>query len=228
MSNPNNTGLPDTAGTATLQSPRGKNSESNTLTYVIAAIGCFALACAVFIFSMPEERTGPPQESAADGALPQGHPDTTMGSVIAQITAHVQELRQAVTDNPDDGALRLGLANALYDLGQNAGDGASFREAVEHYGRYLETTPDDPNARTDMAYALFRTGDLDGAIGELYAVRKNHPDHQQSAFNLGLMYKEKDKPDSVLAYMEITARIDSTTNAGRAAMQVLRAYRGAH
>ena len=42
------------------------------------------------------------------------------------------------------------------------------------------------------------------------------------------MYKEKDQPDSVLAYMARVAEIDSTTGPGQAALEILRAYRDAH
>ena len=205
---------------ATNQSPAA-NPGSNVSTYIGAGIFCFLLAFAVFIIAQPEERTGPPEDKSAQAALPQGHPETSGAPARQQLELQINQLSQALENNPEDHRTRLALANALYDIER-------FDEALIHYGIFLESNPDDPGARTDMAYGLYKTGNLDGAIAELNRVRAQHPRHQPSAFNLGLMYKEKDQPDSVLAYMAITASIDSTSRAGKAALQVLQAYHQAH
>ena len=141
---------------------------------------------------------------------------------------HLQSAQSILSAKPDDPKAHLDLANTLYDVGQNMKDPAFFAEALQYYEFYLSQNPNDPNARTDYAYSLYRTGELDRAIAELYTVRKEAPRHQNSAFNLALMYKEKDLPDSVLAYMERVVSIDSTTRVGQAAKDILNTYHGAH
>lgn len=226
-------------GMATLPTPKRKLPESSsTATYTTAAIVCFLLAFVVFIIAKPTEKTGPPQEQQAQGAaLPQGHPDTAHDhdherpspeGIIKQLEESLATLREAEKVHPDDPLLRLEMANVLYDLAQAKDDQATFREALASYRQYLEIKPEDVNARTDMAYTLYRTGKLDDAMAELYAVQKANPNHQQSAFNMALMFKEKDQPDSLMVYLRRTAEIDSTTNAGRAALEILGAYREAH
>ena len=43
-----------------------------------------------------------------------------------------------------------------------------------------------------------------------------------------MMYKEKDRPDSVLHYLKLTAEIDETSPVGIQAVAVLEAYRDSH
>lgn len=230
MSNYSETGMPRPEGTANL--PRRKTNEeaSNTLTYVMATILCFFLAFFVFIIAKPEEKTGPPQQEqqAQSAMLPQGHPDTASAAVVTQIEERVATLREAEKAHADDPALQLELANALYDLANAKRNTETFGEALESYQKYLALNPNDLDARTDMAFTLFRTGKIDEAIAELYKVQAVNPKHQNSAFNLAVMYKEKNQPDSVLAYIERTAAIDSTTKAGRNAQEVINSYRNAH
>ncbi len=207
-------------------------------TYVIATIVCLFMAFGVYILAQDEERTGPPQGQATQAGqpptghpptgLPEGHPQTGGVPSIETLNQRAEELRQVLKDNSEDYVARLTLANLLYDLGSLSKDPEHFKEALGHYKTYLESHPTDVDARTDMAYVVYMTGDVNGSIKELQTVRSQDPKHQHSAFNLGLMYKEKDMPDSVLAYMAIAAQIDSTTKVGQAAAQVLQAYHHSH
>ena len=220
--------------TALPPSERGSTKGRQVRSYAIAAIFCFVLAGAVYILAQPEERKGPPQgqpqEQAEAGNMPPDHPQVGGQQEMQRpdLQQRLQQLQTEVEANPEEPAARLQLANILYDLGQQEKNPERFVEAISHYQTYLESKPDDPNARTDMAYSYYRTGNLEEAITQLYQVQKAYPDHQSSAFNLALMYKEKDQPDSVLAYMARVAEIDSTTGPGQAALEILRAYRDAH
>lgn len=222
-------------GTATPPRPNGKEGGSPTMTYTAAGIICFIFACAVYIMAKPVEKTGPPRpgpEQGVAGTLPQGHPDTAHSHApavtVEQLEAHLEMLRGAEKAHADDPILYLEMANTLYDYAEMTNSKDRFAESLESYRKYLESQPDDVNARTDMAYTLFRTGQVDGAIAELRRVQGQDPRHQQSAFNLARMYKERDQADSVLFYLKRTADIDSTTNAGRTAVAALNAYKGAH
>lgn len=222
-------------GTVTPPRPNGKEDDSPTMTYTAAGIICFIFACAVYIMAKPVEKTGPPRpgpEQGVAGALPQGHPDTAHNHAppvtVEQLEAQLEMLREAEKAHADDPILYLTKANLLYDLAMMTKNNERFGESLGSYRRYLELRPDDGDARTDMAYTLYRTGQLDEAIAELRMVQKQNPQHQQSAFNLTHMYREKDQADSVLFYLKRTAEIDSTTKAGRMAVAALNAYKDAH
>lgn len=198
-----------------------------TRLYVLAALGCFLLAGTIWAVAQPEERTGPPvaaggASAATPGADPHRHDDHE------ELHARIDALRQAVATaeaSPEDHLL---LANLLYDDGIRDRNPEAFAEASDLYATYLAVEPENPDARTDYAFTLFQTGRLEQAIAELLRVQRQNPQHQNSAFNLAVMYKERDLPDSVLYYMERTVAIDSTTRTGEAALEVLRAYSGAH
>ena len=194
--------------------------------YVIAALGCFILAGIIWGVSQPEERTGPPveqQPAAAGGPVesPHGQDDPALSDKIDELRGSVSS-GEASTDDI------LLLANLLYDQGARTSSTEPFAEASVLYEQYLLAEPENPDARTDYAFTLFQIGEIDNAIEQLLRIRREHPDHQNSAFNLAIMYKEKDMPDSVLYYMGVTADIDSTTRSGQAALEVLQAYSGAH
>lgn len=224
-----NTDQNNTSVTASNNDTRAANARA----YVIAAIVCFVMASAVYLGAQPEEKTSPPRNETAQGAaqngLPEGHPQTANGRPpVEALQQRIQDMKQVLQAAPDDPGTLLTLANTLYDLGQMSNNTENFAEAQTYYQAYLKLTPSDLDARTDMAYTMYRTGNVNGSIKELRTVIESDPRHQHAAFNLGLMYKEKDKPDSVLAYMALTARIDSTSNAGKSALQVLQAYQESH
>ena len=210
-------------------------SEGNFRLYGIAGIGCFLLAFALYVVAKPIEKTGPAQttsNSGTQGENPHSHNQEEFDRQLNELRAKVEQ--GAVSEQE-----RLLLANLLYDRAARTMisseskeahlEGVSiFREASENYKSYLDLVPDNPDARTDYAYTLYQTGDLDHAINELSRVRHSFPDHQNSAFNLAIMYKEKDLPDSVLYFMHLTAGIDSTTSTGQKALEILRAYTEAH
>lgn len=213
------------------------NSTPNSVSYVFAAVICFVLASAVYLIALPTENTSPPTPEPTSG-LPEGHP-TPSGNPAAsgsdvpapgleQLETRMKDLETSLANNPDNDQNRLALANALYDHGQIGGSMESFRRAQELYTEFLEKNPNDAGARTDRAYTIYRMGDLQGAITELQKVRAIDPKHQQATFNLGIMFKELDQPDSVLHYMAVTAEIDSTSRVGQAALQVLGAYQESH
>jgi len=199
---------------------------SPTRLYVIAALGCFILAGIIWGVSQPEERTGPPVEQRPPSS--GGPVESPHGQDDPALSAKIDELRVSVGSGNASTDDILLLANLLYDQGARTSSAEPFAEASVLYEQYLLADPENPDARTDYAFTLFRIGEIDRAIEQLLRIRRSHPDHQNSAFNLAIMYKEKDMPDSVLHYMGITAEIDSTTRTGQAALEVLRAYSGAH
>lgn len=215
-------------------------SGSNIRLYAMAAIGCFLFASLLYIVSKPVEKTGPPRDprTTAAGAPGErgeheGHNHEGEG-----LDEELRLLRERIAGGQASSEEILTLANILYDQGARArtsgiqgADEAAVRffgESSFLYAEYLQKVPGDNDARTDFAYTLYQTGRLDQAIKELRTVREDDSGHQNSAFNLAMMYVQKDRPDSVLHYLQLTASIDSSTNSGRNALEALRTYTEAH
>ena len=207
--------------------------QSPVRLYVIAAIVCFAAAGLIWTIAQPEERMGPPtgqqtgQQTGEHTHAPGAEAQNPHGEGFEELQAKITELRGSVRNGSASSDEVLLLANLLYDQGMRTESVESFAESSALYERYLVDNPDNPDARTDYAFTLFKIGDLDGSIAELQRVRASHPDHQYSSFNMAIMYMEKEMPDSVLHYMSVTAQIDSTTRIGQQAIEVLRAHTGA-
>jgi tetratricopeptide (TPR) repeat protein len=63
-----------------------------------------------------------------------------------------------------------------------------YKEAVPLYRKALATGPEVPGLRLDLGLALFKDGDLKGAIQEFSLLEKNHPGDQQLTILIGMAY----------------------------------------
>jgi tetratricopeptide (TPR) repeat protein len=112
-----------------------------------------------------------------------------------EILEAIQRLEQQVKENPGNAGAKLLLANALHDAAMH--NPQWLPRAIEAYRTYLNTTPNDPNARVDLGICYFELGKLDTtrsgslfsmAINEMESAMKTSPTHQPGAFNLGIVY----------------------------------------
>ncbi len=203
-------------------------SGRNIRLYAMAGIACFLFASLLYVVAKPVEKTGPPVDATA---AESGSPHDGAGP-----EEELRRLRERIAGGQAQPEEIRTLANILYDKGARSrttegGDEEAtryFGESSLLYADYLQKDPTNNDVRTDYAYTLYQTGRLDQAIAELRAVRENDSQHQNSAFNLAMMYVQKDRPDSVLHYLQLTASIDSSTSAGRNALEALRTYTEAH
>lgn len=199
--------------------------------YLIIGGVAVALAVGVFLLASPEEKTGPPLPAQqgqpggqqGEGALPPGHPpmEHQAPTPTPEQQQRIAELERKVKEQPADYAAKLDLANIYYDLERHT-------EAVPLYQAYLEKNPDDPDARTDMAYSIASSGDIPGAIVELHKVTSGHPKHQNSAYNLAIMYLSTRNRDSTAVWLRNVVEIDSTSRQGQLALQLLTELESAH
>ncbi len=88
-------------------------------------------------------------------------------------------LLEQLKANPGDPKLLASIGNIYYDT-------QTFPEAINYYRKSL-AIKEDFNVHTDMATAMFYTGDSDGAIAELQKVLKLNPSHANALFNLGMI-----------------------------------------
>ncbi len=96
--------------------------------------------------------------------------------------------------NPQDPNALLAMANFYYALTEQARvqqDPASqirwSQPGIRYYQRYLETSPDDIDARADQATLLFYAGQTDRAIQEIGKVLERNPNHVNGNYNLGIV-----------------------------------------
>jgi predicted nucleic acid-binding Zn ribbon protein len=231
---------------------------STTRLYLITGVAIAAIALVVYLLAAPKEHAGPPEQQPAsagnaqqNGALPPGHPPTGGQASTAEQEKTIADLKAALANNPGDSVAQLKLANVLYDAGRHS-------DAVAAYRDYLKVHPDNGDARTDMAYSLYQTGDIDGSIAELKRVVESNGQHQTAGLNLAMMYVEKlsrsigesrkrdstsgaSSPahlqdslrmsgyrDSLFLWLNRVVAVDSTTPQGQRATQILAALKDAH
>ena len=97
-----------------------------------------------------------------------------------QVTAMVQQYRQALARDPDDLEANIGFGNLLFDSGQ-------WEKAIDHYQRALKKAPENADVRVDMAIAIHSLGQNEVARKELERVTREQPSHLNAWLNLGVV-----------------------------------------
>ena len=206
-------------------------STGSLQTYLIAGLAMVVVALIVYIVSTPEEKTGPPQASMPgaggtaganpQGAMPPDHPPIDEGAQMAAMTKLVTDLETKLKADPTNDSLELALANALYDVGNHA-------QAKMHYAEYLKTNPQDLDATTDFATSVAAAGNIDSAVIVLNSVLAKDAKHQRAAFNMAIMYRQKENRDSIIYWLQRVADIDSTSPTGKGALDILKEFKSGH
>jgi tetratricopeptide (TPR) repeat protein len=129
-----------------------------------------------------------PAAAAARGAaesVPQGTPD---GRSPAPTAAQMQKMAdtqagpliEKLAADPSNAVLLESIGNIYYDAQQ-------FPAAIDYYQRTLKIHPENTGVRTDMATAIWYTGNADGAIAEFQKSLSYDPDKANTLFNLGVV-----------------------------------------
>lgn len=79
--------------------------------------------------------------------------------------------------------------NAWVQLGHNYFDSDQPMKAIEAYDKALALDGNDANLLTDQGVMYRRLGWFDKAIKNFEAANKLNPNHQQSLYNLGIVYR---------------------------------------
>ncbi|MDX2480744.1 MAG: tetratricopeptide repeat protein [Desulfuromusa sp.] len=82
-----------------------------------------------------------------------------------------------------------GNRNAWINLGHNYFDSDQPVKAIEAYARALELNASDPNVLTDQGVMYRRLGWFDKAISNFEKASEIDNNHQQSLYNLGIVYR---------------------------------------
>lgn len=78
--------------------------------------------------------------------------------------------------------------NAWVQLGHNYFDADQPAKAIDAYDKALALNGDDPNVLTDQGVMYRRLGAFDQAIANFTKANEINPNHQQSLYNLGIVY----------------------------------------
>lgn len=213
-------------GRRTAAAPAARSDSKGAVqTYVIAGLAMVVIALVIYIASNPAEKTGPPMATtpgaagapgaAAQGQLPPDHPPIDQGAQMEALNKLVADLEAKVAAQPENDSLHLALANALYDVDRHA-------DAKKHYSTYLAKNPNDLDATTDFATSVAAAGNVDSAVTVLNGVLAKEPKHQRAAFNMAIMYRQKENRDSIVYWLKRVAEIDSTTPTGKGAIDILK------
>ncbi len=82
-----------------------------------------------------------------------------------------------------------GNRNAWVQLGHNFFDSDQPMKAIEAYDKALAINDQDSNVLTDQGVMYRRLGWFDKAISNFEKANRINPNHQQSLYNLGIVYR---------------------------------------
>ncbi|MFO7811672.1 MAG: tetratricopeptide repeat protein [Pelovirga sp.] len=135
------------------------------------------------------------QPAAVDGAPPSAA-EVPVVNYQQQITT----LEGIVARDPEN-------RNAWVQLGNNYYGADQPNKAIEAYDKALELGPDDPNVLTDQGTMFRRVGWYDRAISNFQRAAELDPNHVQSRYNLGVVYRYdlQDFPKAIAAWESFLA-----------------------
>ena len=122
--------------------------------------------------------------------------------------------------NPNDTEALLKMANIYFDANRTAastdpGSAISLgQQGIRYYERYLKLSPDDNDARSDLATLYFATAQTDRAIQEVGIVLQHDKNHVKANFNLGLYYAQgrRDFPAAEAQFKRVVALTQNDPN----------------
>jgi tetratricopeptide (TPR) repeat protein len=185
---------------------------------IISGIAVLALV-AYLVYSevskvVPETLQPPPAASA-----PAGVPFLSAAAKTIDLTP----LEEAVKADPKDAGAILRLANAQHD-------NRMLPVAIETYKTYLKLRPGDPDARTDLGICYFQLAQTDTAnsisllqtaANEMTEANNNAPNHQPSAFNLGVVYLHLQDMEQSNKWFKRTVELNKDSDLGKRAQNLL-------
>lgn len=113
----------------------------------------------------------------ASSSAPSGMPTQTVN-----YDQNIKVLQDVVAKDPKN-------RNAWVELGNSYFDAEQPMQAVEAYDKALAINDQDPNVLTDEGVMFRRLGWYDKAIANFEKAIKINPQHAQSYYNLGIVYR---------------------------------------
>jgi len=125
----------------------------------------------------------------------------------------VLELR--LRERPLDSMLVISAANVAYDLGMD-------EQAEMYYRRFIDSIDsDNPAARIDLSYVVFRSGRQDEAIGLLENVIERYPSNQTAMYNMAYLLGQMGRSSDAISWMTRCRDVNPDSPLGRQAASIL-------
>ncbi len=126
-------------------------------------------------------RTAPATVPGLASAPPTSFPTAPPPQELQQTAeAQAAPLLAQLKSDPNNAGLLQNLGDIYYDSLQ-------YPAAIEFYQRCLNVQPSNTSVRTDMATAIWYTGNADGAIAEFNRSLTYEPTKPNTLFNLGIV-----------------------------------------
>jgi tetratricopeptide (TPR) repeat protein len=122
---------------------------------------------------------------AATESVPAGTPDArnqapTPAQMQKMADTQAAPIIEKLKADPTNAALLESVGNIYYDA-------QLFPTAIDYYQRALKEQPANTGVRTDMATAIWYTGNADEAIAEFQKSLSYEPNKANTLFNLGVV-----------------------------------------
>jgi len=127
---------------------------------------------------------------------------------------HLNELEAQVSANPNDAAQRLHLANFAHD-------NRFYDKAIEHYHKYLEKNPKDPDALVDLGICYNDIGRFTEAQSFMMKALEISPKHLLAHFNLGIVNLKAGDIEQSNEWFKKTAALSPDSEVGKRAQSLL-------
>ena len=165
--------------------PENKNASTewnSTQAYTLAVICLLAGVAGGWLFrgSQPASAVAAPAATSSAGVSGNANPQPTPEQMKKMADVSAAPLLEQLKSDPNNAGLLANIGNLYYDAQQ-------YPEAIGYYQRALQIQPADAAVRTDMATAIWYTGDANSAIAEFNKSLSYDPTKANTLFNLGIV-----------------------------------------
>lgn len=140
------------------------------------------------------------QRDKAQPVAAGGAPPSAAGVPLVNYQQQINTLEAIVAREPDNRNAWVQLGNSFFGSDQPI-------KAIEAYDKALALGSDDPNVITDQGTMFRRLGWYDRAISNFQRAAELDPNHVQSRYNLGVVYRYdlQDFPNAIVAWESFLA-----------------------
>ncbi|HEY5975837.1 MAG TPA: tetratricopeptide repeat protein [Geobacteraceae bacterium] len=171
--------------------------KKETLLFVVIALLVGILGTVLVMGVVNKNK---PDQQPAGGGVPMGSGSPT------DYQARITEAEKIVAKEPKNYQVWLQLGNDYFDTEQP-------QKAINAYTKALElepNNPNNPNILTDQGVMYRKMGWFDKAIANFEKANQLDPKHQQSIYNIGVVYaNDLRQPDKAIAAWTRYLQLDS-------------------
>mgnify|MGYP003514677669 FL=1 len=112
----------------------------------------------------------------------------------------------------------------MLELAHLQNDSRMYEKAIINYKLYLQTKPEDADARIDMGVCYYNLKDYDNAINEMTNALKYEPNHQIGHLNLGIVNLSAGNLEKSKEWLLKAISLDPTSEVGKRAQELLQSH----